>query len=118
MNVAVREWNDEIVFLHKIVDGGTDRSYGIHVARLAGVPEELIERARQILADVEEDAEDLAPRIARRSGRSGAEPDGPHQLGLFESPRSEIEQELEKVDLDRLTPIEAMLLLRELRQRL
>ena len=46
MNVAVREWNDEIVFLHKIVDGGTDRSYGIHVARLAGVPKPLIDRAR------------------------------------------------------------------------
>ena len=116
MNVAVREWNDEIVFLHKIVDGGTDRSYGIHVARLAGVPRELIERARQILADVEEDAEDLAPRIARRSGRLG--PEEPHQLGLFEAARSEIEQEIEKLDLDRLTPIEAMLLLRELKQKL
>jgi DNA mismatch repair protein MutS len=82
------------------------------------VPQELIERARQILADVEEDAEDLAPRIARRSGRGGPGPDGPHQLGLFEAPRSEIEQELEKIDLDRLTPIEAMLLLRELKQKL
>jgi DNA mismatch repair protein MutS len=118
MNVAVREWNDEIVFLHKIVDGGTDRSYGIHVARLAGVPPELIERARQILGDVEEDAEDLAPRIARRSRRGAADPDAPQQLGLFEAPRSEIERELEKLDLDRLTPIEAMLLLRELKQKL
>jgi DNA mismatch repair protein MutS len=118
MNVAVREWNDEIVFLHKIVDGGTDRSYGIHVARLAGVPQELLERARQILNDVEEDAEDLAPRIAKGSKRRRAEPDGPEQLGLFDSPRSEIEQELEKLDLDRLTPIEAMLLLRELKQKL
>jgi DNA mismatch repair protein MutS len=118
MNVAVREWNDEIVFLHKIVDGGTDRSYGIHVARLAGVPQELLERARQILNDVEEDAEDLAPRIAKGSKRRRAESDGPEQLGLFDSPRSEIEQELEKLDLDRLTPIEAMLLLRELKQKL
>jgi DNA mismatch repair protein MutS len=116
--VAVREWNDEIVFLHKIVDGGTDRSYGIHVARLAGVPQELLERARQILNDVEEDAEDLAPRIAKGSRRRRAEPDGPEQLGLFDSPRTEIEQELEKLDLDRLTPIEAMLLLRELKQKL
>jgi DNA mismatch repair protein MutS len=118
MNVAVREWNDEIVFLHKIVEGGTDRSYGIHVARLAGVPQELIDRARQILADIEEDAEDLAPRIAKRSRRGEPEKEGPQQLGLFEAPRSEIEREIEKLDLDRLTPIEALLLLREWRQKL
>jgi DNA mismatch repair protein MutS len=118
MNVAVREWNDEIVFLHKIVEGGTDRSYGIHVARLAGVPQELIDRARQILADIEEDAEDLAPRIAKRSRRGGQQTEGLQQLGLFAAPRSEIEREIEKLDLDRLTPIEAMLILRELKQKL
>jgi DNA mismatch repair protein MutS len=118
MNVAVREWNDQIVFLHKIVDGGTDRSYGIHVARLAGVPQELIDRARQILSDIEEDAEDLAPRIARASGRGGSNRDGLQQLGLFEHARSEIELEIEKLDLDRLTPIEALLVLRELRQKI
>lgn len=53
-NVAVREWNDQIIFLHKIVDGATDRSYGIHVARLAGVPREVIDRAKVILANLEE----------------------------------------------------------------
>jgi DNA mismatch repair protein MutS len=53
-NVAVREWHDQIVFLRKIVEGGTDKSYGIHVARLAGVPQEVLERARQILANLEE----------------------------------------------------------------
>ena len=115
LNVAVREWNDEIVFLHKIVEGGTDRSYGIHVARLAGVPQELILRAKEILADIEEDAEDLAPRIAKATGRS--KPNA-GQLGLFESPRSEVEREIEKLDLDKLTPIEALLLLRELKRKL
>jgi DNA mismatch repair protein MutS len=115
LNVAVREWNDEIVFLHKIVEGGTDRSYGIHVARLAGVPRELIERAKEILADIEEDAEDLAPRIAKASGPAKSTPG---QLGLFESPRSEVEREIEKLDLDQLTPIEALLLLRELKRKL
>jgi len=118
MNVAVREWNDEIVFLHKIVDGGTDRSYGIHVARLAGVPRELLERAREILNDVEEDAQDLAPRIAKGSRRGKSATDGSGQLGLFDGPRSEIEKELRKLDLDRLTPIEAMLLLRDLKGKL
>jgi len=53
-NVAVREWNDQIVFLRKIVDGGTDKSYGIHVARLAGVPKAVIERAKTILRNLEE----------------------------------------------------------------
>ena len=53
-NVAVREWRDQIVFLRKIVEGGTDKSYGIHVARLAGVPKEVLERAKQILVNLEE----------------------------------------------------------------
>jgi DNA mismatch repair protein MutS len=53
-NVAVREWRDQIVFLRKIVEGGTDKSYGIHVARLAGVPKEVLERAKQILSNLEE----------------------------------------------------------------
>jgi DNA mismatch repair protein MutS len=53
-NVAVREWRDQVVFLHKIVEGGTDKSYGIHVARLAGVPKEVLERAKQILSNLEE----------------------------------------------------------------
>src|SRR5678816_4438465 len=118
MNVAVREWHDEIVFLHKIVDGGTDRSYGIHVARLAGVPQELVDRAKEILADIEEDAEGLAPRIAKTSKRGGKGADLPQQLGLFTPPRGELERELEKLDLDRLTPFEALLLLREWRQRM
>ncbi len=119
MNVAVREWHDEIVFLHKIVDGGTDRSYGIHVARLAGVPRAVLERAKEILADIERDAEDLTPRIARRAAGAKAEvDDGLRQLGLFDAKRSEIEVELGKADLDRMTPIEALLFLRELKQKL
>jgi DNA mismatch repair protein MutS len=114
MNVAVREWNDEIVFLHKMVDGGTDRSYGIHVARLAGVPRELLERARRILADIEEGSEGLAPRIANQ----GKPKDllQPQQLGLFETSDSRLAKELAKVDIDRTTPIEALLLLRKLKQ--
>ncbi len=67
LNVAVREWQDEVVFLHKIVEGAADKSYGIHVARLAGVPREVIERSKDILAQLEEehlDAEGRA-KIAR-----------------------------------------------------
>ncbi len=113
-SVAVREWNDEIVFLHKIVEGGTDRSYGIHVARLAGVPEPLVKRAKEILAELEQDAEGLAPRIAR----GGPVDDGPRQLGLFEAPFSATEEEIRKLDLDRLTPFEALCLLRDLKRKL
>ncbi|MFO1010931.1 MAG: DNA mismatch repair protein MutS [Planctomycetota bacterium] len=118
MNVAVREWHDEIVFLHKIVDGGTDRSYGIHVARLAGVPNDVLARAKDILADIERDAEDLTPRIARKSAKAKSEEPGARQLGLWESTRSVVESELTKADLDRMTPIEALLFLRELKQML
>ena len=52
LNVAVREWEDQVIFLHRIVEGGTDRSYGIHVARLAGVPRDVLERARQLLGEL------------------------------------------------------------------
>ncbi|KKK64400.1 hypothetical protein LCGC14_2984590, partial [marine sediment metagenome] len=67
LNVAVREWQDEVVFLHKIVDGSADKSYGIHVARLAGVPKEVVERSKDILAQLEEEHLDAAGRakIAR-----------------------------------------------------
>ncbi|MCR4412954.1 MAG: DNA mismatch repair protein MutS, partial [Thermoguttaceae bacterium] len=68
LNVAVREWQDEVVFLHKIVEGAADKSYGIHVARLAGVPREVVERAKDILAQLEEEHLDAQGRakIARR----------------------------------------------------
>jgi len=96
-SVAVREYQDEIVFLHKIVDGGTDRSYGIHVARLAGVPADLLERARSILRDLEADNEDLVPRIS--SHASGAKaPTG--QLSLFGTPPSKVEAALARLDPD------------------
>ena len=117
MNVAVREWNDEIVFLHKIVEGGTDRSYGIHVARLAGVPHELLERARGILRDLEEDAQDLGPRISAHKARAqqAPPPGGPVQLGLFSRPESKVEAALRELDPERLTPIEALVELKRLR---
>ncbi|HED64017.1 MAG TPA: DNA mismatch repair protein MutS [Planctomycetes bacterium] len=114
-NVAVREWGDEIVFLHKIVPGGTDRSYGIQVARLAGVPKEVLERAKTILRDLEHDEEDLAERILAGSPAPETSP-GAMQLDLFAAAPSEVERRLRETDLDRLTPIDALLLLRELKE--
>ncbi|MCC7014390.1 MAG: DNA mismatch repair protein MutS [Planctomycetes bacterium] len=113
-NVAVREYQDEIVFLHKIVEGGTDRSYGIHVARLAGVPKDLIERAKSILRDLEADNEDLVPRISQHDGR----PRQAQQLSLFAAPHSKIESALAALDPDKLSPIEALLELKRLRELL
>ncbi len=87
-NVAVREWNEQIVFLHKIVDGGADKSYGIQVARLAGVPRSVIDRAKVILGNLE--ASELTPEgKVRRVRRHRAERetlkdlDPPPQLDLF-----------------------------------
>ena len=111
----MREWGDEIVFLHKIVEGGTDRSYGIHVARLAGVPGAVLARARAILADLERDEEGLAQRIL-----AGAPPPprtGPVQLALFGT-HSAVEARIAELDLDRMTPLDALLELRALKARL
>ncbi len=86
-NVAVREWQDQIVFLRKIVEGGTDKSYGIHVARLAGVPKEVLERARQILANLEESEltpeGNVRPQARQRGKLQNLAP--PPQLDLFHS---------------------------------
>jgi DNA mismatch repair protein MutS len=117
-NVAVREWGDEIVFLHRIVEGGTDRSYGIQVARLAGVPGPVLERARAILLDLERDEESLAQRILAGAPGAHERGAGPVQLPLFAAGKSPVEAEIERLDLDRLSPLEALLKLREFRQRL
>src|SRR5437899_2587502 len=84
-NVAVREWNEQIIFLRKIVPGGADKSYGIHVARLAGLPKEILDRAKEILAHLEKpDGAIEAPRAAppRRSRKTGKSSDKP-QLDLL-----------------------------------
>jgi DNA mismatch repair protein MutS len=109
LNVAVREWNNQVVFLYKLVEGGSDHSYGIHVAKLAGLPPEVVARARQVLSDLEATG-------AQRDARPGVEPD---QLQLFAPPpRSAVEEELKKIDLDHLTPMEALSKLAELRSKI
>lgn len=119
-NVAVRELDDEIVFLHKIVEGGTDRSYGIHVARLAGVPDSLLERARTILHDIEGESEDLAPRIAQQVSAESKTPESPSagQLDMFAAGPSAAEVALRKLDLNNMTPLEALAKLHELQKSL
>jgi DNA mismatch repair protein MutS len=110
-NVAVREWNGEIIFLRKIVEGGASRSYGIQVARLAGLPEEVVVRAREVLANLErgELDETGAPRLAH--GKGGGEEPGVNQLNLFGVHDGELYRELHAVDPNHVTPLEAMELL-------
>jgi DNA mismatch repair protein MutS len=113
-HVAVREWQDEIVFLRKILPGRSDRSYGIHVAQLAGLPEPVIVRAREILGALEQD--ELA-----RGGRPSVTPT-PHepqrQLGLFQFDQGgdRLAERLRTLDIDRLTPLEALTLLADLKK--
>jgi DNA mismatch repair protein MutS len=98
-HVAVREWNDEIVFLHRVQPGGTDRSYGIQVARLAGLPPGVIARAKALLARFED------------QGQATTDAGDAVQLGLFTPVRDPLADELAGLDLVHLTPIEALNLL-------
>ncbi|OGP80544.1 MAG: DNA mismatch repair protein MutS [Deltaproteobacteria bacterium RBG_16_54_11] len=110
-NVAISEWNGEIIFLRRIVEGGTSRSYGIQVARLAGLPEEVVARAREVLANLEKGELDEKgmPRLA--SVKGGEKGQGVDQLDLFAQRDDRIYRELQKVDPNRLTPLEAVQLL-------
>lgn len=117
LSVAVREWDDEIVFLHQIIQGGTDRSYGIQVARLAGVPQALIERARQVLRDIERDSDDLGGRVQRAAAAAMLPtPAGGLQLGLFDHEPSDLQRALDELEIDETTPMEALQILAQLKE--
>ena len=115
-NIAVKEWNEEIIFLRKLVPGGTNRSYGIQVARLAGVPLSVTRRARKILARIE-NGESLRSDDQSGSGGIGV-PIGHEQLALFQRPEEKIVGKLKSLDLTQMTPIEALNLLNELQGEL
>jgi DNA mismatch repair protein MutS len=113
-HVAAREWKDDIIFLRKIVPGRSDRSYGIQVARLAGLPQPIVDRAREILSALERDE-------LTRGGRpsvSGTPAEPQRQLGLFQaSPADDrLRERLTALDVDRMTPLEALALLVELKK--
>lgn len=115
-NVAVREVGDQILFLHRLLPGSADRSYGIEVGKLAGLPQDVIARARTVLALLEGEAEHLVPALSpvggRRQARNSASPD---QLALFApaTPHPVVEQ-LKSVDANSLTPLAALQLLAKL----
>ena len=110
MNVAVRETGDRVVFLHRLEPGGTDRSYGVHVAQLAGLPDAVVRRAREVLARLESEHR-VVP------GAPEPSPD-PGQLALFAeaAPHPALEA-LRDINLDALTPLEALNRLAELQRR-
>ncbi|MBI1922350.1 MAG: DNA mismatch repair protein MutS [Geobacter sp.] len=115
-NVAVREWNDQIIFLRKIVPGGASHSYGIQVARLAGLPAEVIGRAREILRNLEkgEFTDEGMPRLARGKQQAPATP--APQLALFEGDEDLLRKRLKGLKIASLTPLEALNLLDELKR--
>ncbi|KJU83241.1 DNA mismatch repair protein MutS [Candidatus Magnetobacterium bavaricum] len=111
-NVSVKEWGDEIIFLRKIVKGSADKSYGIQVARLAGLPERIIDRAKDILANLEKkEFED--PQRTNFSLRKKKRPS--IQLDLFSKPEDPALFMLKQLDLEKITPQDAVKVLRQLR---
>lgn len=106
-SVAVREERGEVVFLHRIVDGGTDRSYGVHVAALAGLPKTVVSRARELLADLE------AGAAAARASGSGREPEA--QMSLLAAEDEAVLRAVADLDPDGLSPLEALQTLYDLR---
>jgi DNA mismatch repair protein MutS len=115
-NVAVKEWNEEVIFLRKLVEGGTNRSYGIQVARLAGVPPNVLARAKEVLKNIETGEFNGAgePVLARSAAPAGK--DTTSQLSLFKTDGEVIIEALKKLDISNLTPLEALNRLHALRE--
>jgi len=111
-NVAVHEEGGEVVFLYKIMPGGVDKSYGIHVAKLAGLPKAVVHRATEVLEELEGDSRSMG----RPSAGKEHKPDVVRQMSFFgETPK--VVEELGKLEIDSLTPLEALNRLYELQKR-
>ncbi len=114
-HVSVKESGSNIIFLRKVEPGSADKSYGIEVARLAGLPNAVIERAREILARHEQSEHTLSERLASRQEASEA---GPVQLTIFTPLNAEVVKAIESADLDNLKPLDALNLLAELKKQI
>ena len=112
-NVAVREWNDEVVFLHKILAGGTDKSYGVYVAKLAGLPQQIVSRSREILTDLEstfsKEAQDKQLSKNKTVSDEGL---------LFVERNKSVLDRLKSTDVNNLTPLEAINLLNQIKKEI
>ena len=135
--VSIKEWNDQIIFLRRVVEGGADKSYGIQVARLAGLPQAVIARAKEVLANLEKaEFNELGEPVAAPksgSGYTGQGDRGTHdatarktsnaasaapQLGLFASEAGRLFKEISDLNLDSLTPLDALNMLHELKKKI
>ncbi len=115
-NVAVKEWGEQIIFLRKIVEGGSDHSYGIQVAKLAGIPARVINRAREVLSSLEQNA--LTPNHQPKIAAKKCEPqDEIQQLDFFSSMNNEVLRELQQLDVENMTPVQAFRVLIDLKEK-
>jgi len=114
-SMGVKEWKGKILFLHRVGDGPSDRSYGIHVAELAGVPDEVCRRAEEILIDLEANRATPADPVAQHPDPDAG--DRILQMDLFRQPLEEILDEISSLDLDSLTPLEALNWLNDLKKK-
>ncbi|MGE4357869.1 MAG: DNA mismatch repair protein MutS [Candidatus Omnitrophota bacterium] len=114
-NISVKEWEDEVIFLYKLVEGGCDKSFGIHVARLAGVPREVIRRAKEILSSLEINS--IGGDSLQKLTKSEVENIKEKQLDLFTISSHPLIEELKKLDLNQMTPIEVMKRLKEWQEK-
>ncbi len=112
-NVSVREWNDQIIFLRKVIPGAADKSYGIQVAKLAGIPQSVIGRAREILATLERKERDMVEETrAHAPAQAGA---AGSQLSLFDRREDEVARRIRALEVDAISPLEALNTLAELK---
>jgi len=109
----VKEWNEQIIFLRKVVPGSADKSYGIQVAKLAGIPRSITDRAREILTTLERKERAMVEETRSRGPRPPV-----NQLSLFDSREQDVLDLLRGLDLDTLSPLEALNRLHQLKQRL
>jgi DNA mismatch repair protein MutS len=115
-NISVKEWNDEIIFLRKMVEGGTNRSYGIQVARLAGIPENVLKRAKKILSQIEHGDHGIHHISPNPDGEAYANR-GHVQLDMFRNQENKFIKKLQEIDISKMTPLDALNLLSELAQK-
>ena len=115
-SVAVAEEGSDVVFLHRIVPGGADRSYGVHVARLAGLPQGVVNRAWEVLTDLESEGRAPVQRRARGTGRSSTSGGASQQLPLFAAGPSLVDS-IRELDVANMTPLEALNKLYELQEQ-
>ena len=109
----VAEEGEQVIFLRKVVPGGADRSYGIHVAQIAGIPQAIIRRAQDVLADLEREGQGSGNR-RKAMARQAPEPLNGLQLTFLDQPQPAIER-LKALDVESLSPLEAITVLFELK---